>query len=192
MKRILIIFTIILAVCGGTYAQQSNLVPFQLPLDGRLISGLDPSKLIDTTGKTPQISNFATLTNMEYTDNGIRSVRGMTKITTSPLSSHPRINNIFQFVKSNPVETHIMVHASKADGSESVVFELATSTPNTGTVTPTILYSDSVATVTARFNNAPIGHVIYCNGVDPVQVWGGNENKPGQFIIYDGSDPATT
>ena len=192
MKRILIFFTVIILLCGGLFAQQSNLISFQLPLDGRLVSGLDPAKLIDTTGQSPQISNFATLTNMEYTDNGIRSIRGFTKITTNPLTSHPRINNIFQFVKSNPVETHILVQSRNTSDGDGKVFVHSTSTPNIGTFTPVALHTDASGAGTGRFSDAPIGHVIYNNGAEQTQVWGGLENKPGFFSIFDGASPDTT
>ena len=194
MKRILIIFTVIILLCGGLFAQQSNLTSFQLPLDGRLVSGLDPAKLIDTTGQSPQISNFATLTNMEYTDNGIRSIRGFTKITTNPLTSHPRINNIFQFVKSNPAETHVLVQSRNTSDKDSQVFVHSTSTPNTGTFTPVALHIDAdgaSGTAVGRFSDAPIGHVVYCNEVE-TQVWGGLENSLGFFSIFDGASPDTT
>ncbi len=195
MKRILIIFTIIIALCGATLAQQSNLIPFQLDLSGRLISGLDPSKLIDTSGQSPQISNFATLTNMEYTDNGIRSIRGFSSITTNRLTSHPRINNIFHFVKSNPAETHVLVQARNTDDKNSQIFVHSTSTPNRGTFTPVALHIDAdgaSGTAVGRFSDAPIGHVVYCNSAETPQVWGGIENSPGFVSIFDGADPDTT
>jgi hypothetical protein len=191
MKRIFVIFGIIIALCGGGFAQQTPLVSFQIPLSGRLISGLDPSKLIDTSGDSPQISNFATLTNMEYTDAGIRSIRGMSKITTSPLADTPLIHNIFQFVKSNPSETHVLVQARTSDESDSRVYAHSTSTPGTGTFTATSLHTDTTGAGTGRFNDAPIGHAIYCNGGEAPQVWGGNENSPGYVSIFDGTDPAT-
>lgn len=191
MKRIFIIFGIITVICCGAFAQQSNLVSFQLPLDGRLISGLDPSKLINTTGETPQISNFATLTNMEYTDNGIRSVRGMSVITTTPLTTFPKINTLFQFVKANPVETHVLMQSYNSGETQSKVFRLSTATPNTGLITTTALHTDATGAGDGRFSDAPIGHTVYCNGAE-TQVWGGIETQPGYFAIFDGSDPAVT
>ena len=187
MKRILLISGIIIALCGGLFAQQSGLSPFQLPLDGRLITGLDPTKLISASNAS-QISNFSQLDNFEYTDNGIRSVRGMTKITTSPLAGNPHVNSIFQFVKANPSETHVLVQAQDSSDANGKVFRHSTSTPNTGTFTPTALHTDASGAGTGRFNDAPIGHVVYCNGKE-TDVWGGIENSPGYFSIFDGADP---
>lgn len=190
--RIFAIFAVIFICCGVLSAQTSKLVPFQLPLDGRLISSLDPSKLIDTTGGSPQLSNFSTLTNMEYTDSGIRSIRGHTKITDNPLAGNPLISNIFQFVKTSPVETHILAQARDSNDTNGKVFAHSTSTPNTGTFTPVALHTDASGAGIGRFNDAPIGHVIYCNGAERPQVWGGNENVPGYVGNFDGTDPATT
>ncbi len=190
MKRVLIIFGIIVVMCGGLFAQQSNLVMFQLPLDGRLVSGLDPTKLI-ASGAKDQLSNFSTLTNFEYTDNGIRSVQGMTKITTNPVASHPQINNIFQFVKDSPSETHVLVQAYNTSNTDGQVFRFSTSAPNTGTFTPTALHSDATGADTGRFSDAPIGHVVYCNSKE-TQVWGGIENRPGYYSVHDGTDPGST
>ena len=191
MKRIFIIFGIILTVCGGIFAQQSQLVPFQLELNGRLISSLDPAKLVFTETDKPQISNFATLTNLEYTDNGIKSVRGMSKITTSPLTTNPKIANMFQFIKGNPPETHVLVQAYDGNDANPAVFRHSTSTPATGSFTATALHTDASGASDGRFSDANIGHVLYCNGKE-TQVWGGLENKPGYFSIFDGTDPGSS
>lgn len=193
MKRIFIIFGIILAVCAGTLCVegQSNLNHFQLLFDGRLISGLDPTKIIDSRSEQVQISNFATLTNFEYTDNGIRSIRGMSKITTSPLTNYPRIHNIFPYVKTNPGEQHVLVQTRNTSDADSKVFVFSTATPNTGVFTATALHTDASGAGTGRFSDAPIGHVVYCNGAETM-VWGGLENTPGYFSIFDGNDPSTS
>ena len=53
------------------------------------------------------------------------------------------LDNMFQFVKSNPVETHVLVQARNTGETESKVFAHSTSTPNTGTFTPTALHTDA-------------------------------------------------
>lgn len=189
MKNIFIIFGIIITLCGGLFAQQSEFVPFQLRFNGRLLSNVDPTQII--TDDNIQTSNFSTLTNFEYTDNGIKSVQGMSAITTSSLASYPKINNIYQFVKSNPVETHVLVQAYNSAETESKVFRHSTSTPNTGIFTGTALHTDASGAGVGRFSNAPLGHVVYCNGTETM-VWGGVENTPGYFAIFDGNDPATS
>jgi hypothetical protein len=194
MKRIFIIFAILLSICGITVAQRSEIQTFQIALNGSLISSLDPSKLIITEGDAQQFSNFATLTNFEYNDNGIQSVPGMTKITSSALLTHPRIRNIFQFIKDIPnAETHILTHAFNSGETESKVFRHSTPTPDIGAFTTTALHTDvsGVSAGAGRFSDVPQGHVIFCNGAEAPQVWGGLENKPGYFAIFDGNDPST-
>lgn len=183
-----------LSICGITFAQRAELQPFQIALNGSLISSVDASKLVIATGDRQEFSNFSVLINMEYDDNGILGTHGMTKITTNPLSSHPKIRSIFQLVKSQPPETHVLAHAFNSGETESKIFRHSTSTPNTGTFTSTALHTDASGVVTGdgRFSDAPQGHVIYCNGRESPQTWGGLENKPGYFAIADGTDPSAT
>ena len=187
MKKILIPFFIIvlLITLGATTTQQ--LIPFAINLNGRLISSLDASKIISASESGGALHNFSILTNLEYTDSGIRSVRGMSTVTTNALTSHPHSENIYQFIKSIPSEEHILVQSYNDSGTESVLLRYSTSTPNTGTFTTEILHTDASGAGTGRFSSAPIGHLVYCNEVETL-VWGGLENNPGQFIIYDGTD----
>ncbi len=173
-------------------AQQSQLVPFELHLDGRLVSNIDPAKIISGRNtQSPQISNFATLTNLEYTDAGIQSVQGMSKITTTRHDTHPKINNIFQYVKSNPSETHLLMQAYNSTEDQSRIYRFSTNTPTTGSITASALHTDASGAGDGRFSDAPIGHVVYCNGKE-TQVWGGLEADVGYFAIFDGMDPASS
>jgi hypothetical protein len=186
-KKIYLTFAVILFVCVFTMGQASNMQPFEIALSGRLISGLDAAKIVTQSGGNPEYSNFATLTNFEYTDNGIRSVRGMSVINSSAMNDNPKIRNIFQLRKSQPPESHVLVQAYNSGETQSKVFRLSTNPPNTGTFTPVALHTDASVAGRGRFSDAPLGHVVYCNGEETL-TWSGIESRPSYFAIYDGLD----
>ena len=117
---------------------------FASKLTGRLITGIDKSKLsFDAGGGTVIADNFSSLKNMKYTDNGIRGVTGgMTKINSSTALAWPKIRNMFHFNKSTYEESHVLVQAFKSDETESKVYRNDTAIPNTGDFNGTEIISD--------------------------------------------------
>ena len=162
-----------------------ELEPFQFGLDGKLVTSVDPTRIltVSDSGETRQ-DNFKSLKNIRYTDNGIRGVRGMTKINSTALSSHPKVRNIHHFSKSQPAESHVLVHAFNSGLTQSKVFKNDTAIPNTGDFSGTALHTDASGSGKGRFENAQLGRMLYCNGVETM-VWGGDEARLSRFVIFD-------
>jgi len=147
----------------------------EIPLTGRWITAVDPAA-IDV--------NFQTLTNLRYTDNGIRGIAGMSKINTTPLPSYPKIRNIFQFRKHYPsLESHVLVQAYNSGETESKLFEITAAPPAQGNF-GSALHTDAPGADGGRFDIAPDGALAYCNGKETL-VWGGNEFRCSKFIHYE-------
>ncbi len=158
---------------------------YVIPLDGRWKLSSDPTRI----GK-----NFSTLLNMRPIEDGIESVRGMTRINTTALNGTSFPRSAYHFRKSQPSETHILVQAYGTTGTCSTVFFSDFAIPFTGTnatagtsgVFSSALWTDSTAGTggtqrRAQWSDAPNGQVSYCNGIDTC-LWGGNEMPVGAFI----------
>ncbi len=156
--------------------------PFKFDLTGKLITGTDPSRLVLEDERTTATHNFATLKNIRYTDNGVRGMRGMTKIN-STATSNAKIRNVHQFTKSNPAEGHVLVQAYDASTTNPVVYKNDTAVPGTGDFTATAIHTDASGASTGRFENGPLGRMVYCNGVE-TKVWGGDESRLSNFTVY--------
>lgn len=167
--------------------QQNPLIPFQNSLTGRCIKALDSAKIEFQSADRAVLEsdNFTSLKNMKYTDNGVVGVTGgMTKINTNALSSHPKIRSMYQFLKVQPAENHILVHAENTGETESKVFQNTTAIPSTGNFSATALHTDGSGAGMGRFSSAPNEHMAYCNGVETM-VWGGDITKLSSFEVYD-------
>jgi hypothetical protein len=161
-----------------------DVIPVQIDLTGRLITGEDATKIIQAD-KTGTVSvNFQTLTNMLYTSRSIKAIPGMTKVNSTTLSSHPKVRGIFQFRKTQPDESHILVQAYNAGETESRVFKNDALVPATGDFNATSLHTDASGAGKGRFSDAPLAHVCYCNSVQTM-IWGGDESKIAGFLVYD-------
>ena len=150
------------------------LKPKEMPLDGKLVTAVDPIMIGP---------NFQELKNMRYFDTNPRAIEGMSKVNSTALSSHPKISTGFHFKKEQPAESHVLVQAFNSAESESKVFENTTAIPNTGDFSGTALHTDS-GTGQGRFSEAPNGNVAYCNGAEAL-VWGGDEHFSSGFVNYD-------
>ena len=150
------------------------LKPKEMPLDGKLVTAVDPVMIGP---------NFQELKNMRYFDTNPRAIAGMSKINTTALSSHPKISNGFHFKKEQPAESHVLVQAFNSAETESKVFQNTTAIPSTGDFSGTALHTDS-GTGQGRFSEAPNGNVAYCNGAESL-VWGGDEHFSSGFVNYD-------
>lgn len=149
----------------------------EIPLTGRWITSVDPAS-IDL--------NFQALKNLRYTGNGVRAIGGMSKINTSALSTHPKIRNLYQFLKGYPsAESHVLAQAYNSAENESKIFDITTAVPGQGNF-GSALFTDSSGAGRGRFSIAPDGALAYCNGVDSA-IWGGNEFRCSKFIHYDPS-----
>lgn len=151
----------------------------EIALTGKLITSVDAAS-IDT--------NFQDLQNLRYTDTGLRSVGGMTKVNTTALTD-PKIRAGIHFEKVLPAESHLLVQAYNSGETASKVYENTTAIGSAGDFNGTELHTDSTNTDvgTGKFSLAPGGTVAYCNGAESM-LWGGNEYRVGGFLNYDPGD----
>jgi hypothetical protein len=150
------------------------LKPKEMPLDGRLVTAVDPVMIGP---------NFQELKNLRYFDTNPRAIKGMSKVNNTALSSHPKISTGYHFKKEQPAESHVLVQAFNSAETESKVFENTTAIPDVGDFSGTALHTDS-GTGQGRFSEAPNGNVAYCNGAEAL-VWGGDEHFSSGFVNYD-------
>ena len=171
---------------GTTKKTDKELKPFQLGLTGRLLSSIDSSRIVtvgvgDTQTKATTIDNFKSLKNLRYTDNGVRGIRGMTKINSTALSTHPKIKHVHQYKESSQ---HILAQTYNSAETESKVFRNDTTIPNTGDFNATALHTDASGAGKGRFSNCSLGRVVYCNSAETM-VWGGDKARVSNFTVYD-------
>ena len=149
----------------------------EMPLDGKLNTAVDP---IMVGG------NFQELKNLRYTDTNPQSIKGMTKINSSAISSYPKISNGFHFKKEQPAESYVLVQAHNYTETDSRIYQNTTAIPDTGSFAQ---YATSQVPETidgtgqGRFSEAPNGNVAYCNG-DGAFIWGGLKHYISGFVNY--------
>lgn len=156
-----------------------ELRPLSIPITGKLRTSVDGTQLSE--------GDFQVLQNMRYTNAGIKSISGMTKINNSALTQ-PQIRSGIHFVKDEPAESHLLVQAFDSNGTNPKIYQLKTSIPNTGNFEATTVYTESTSAGIGTFSNAPDGCIAYCNGKESL-VWGGDEYRCGAFFNFkaDGS-----
>jgi hypothetical protein len=149
----------------------------EIPLTGKWRQGQDPL-LADE-------SDFKDIQNLRPYDRGYRAVNGMSKINTTALTTHLKARAGFHFAKDSPVaESHVLVQAWNTGETASKVLQNTTAIPSAGDFSGTALMDETAATVgKGRFSDAPGGQVCYCNGVDPPQIWAGDETNVAAFIV---------
>ena len=164
-----------------------DLIPFNFSLTGRCIKSLDQMKLEFVSEDQASVvsDNFSSLKNIKYTDNGVTGVTGgMSKINTTAITSHPKIQTMYQFKKVQPAETHVLVQSENAGETESKIFQNTTAIPSQGDFSGTALHTDASGSGIGRFSDAPDEHVAYCNSSETL-VWGGDETRVSNFTIFD-------
>lgn len=117
------------------------------PLNKRLIASVDPV-LIDAF-------HFSEQVNMEPVYNGIRSIKGMTKLNSTALAG-PKARSSIEFKRESPVETHIIVQGFNSDLTSSYLYDNTTAVPGTGNFT--ILANPSAPVIT---NGGSAGTTTY-------------------------------
>jgi len=148
--------------------------PGNIQLTGKMITSVDPIQL----GK----GDFRNLTNMRYTDKGIKSIQGMTKINTSAVSN-PTIPAMYQFRKEFPAENHLL--AQGFSGSTAAIFDNTTAIPNQGNFSQ--IYAESAGAGVGEFYDAPDGCVVFGDG-EQLLIWGGQESRVSGFFVANTND----
>ncbi|MCK4328794.1 hypothetical protein KAX02_03020 [candidate division WOR-3 bacterium] len=156
-------------------ATDKKLYKYEVPLDGKLITWDDPSKIG---------ANFQALTNLRYTKTHPKGVGGMTKITSNKINStYYKVRSGIHYTKNQPSESHVLIEAFNTAEDASRILQNTTAIPNAGNFSGTSLYTPS-GSIAGRWALAPDGDVAYCNG-EEVCLWGGNEREIAGFINYD-------
>ncbi len=157
-------------------AQSDQLLPFDIPLNGRCITAVDPLLIGET--------DFQSLKNMRPTDQGIKGIAGMSKVNAAA-TTYTGIRNGFHFKKDQPEENHILVQTNDqtapATASRLVKSDNTAAIPNQDTFSNFLTLDNNNL---MRFSKAPQGSTVGCNGTKNY-VWGGNEYRCGYFIVYD-------
>ena len=149
--------------------------PVPIPITGRWRTSVDGTQLFE--------GDFQVLSNMRYTNAGIRSVSGMTKINPSTALTYPLIRAAYHFVKDEPLESHLLVQSWNTGETASKIYRNDTTIPSQGDFNATALYTESSGAGIGTFSNAPDGCVAYCNGKESL-IWGGNEYRCGAFYNF--------
>lgn len=167
-------------------SSDKHLKPFQLGLTGKMIKSTDPSRLIiDRDNAPPIVDNFKSLKNIRYTDNGIKGIKGMTKInSTISNPTYFKARNIHHFSKASPSESHLLVQSFNTGLNASKVLKNDTPIPNTGDFDATELHTDAGGASKGRFETLQSGRLAYCNSAETM-IWGGDKSRLSNFTIFD-------
>jgi hypothetical protein len=147
---------------------------YEVPLDGKLITGDDPAKIGP---------NFQSLINLRYSNKHPKAIGGMTKINSVSNSYYPHFVSGIHYRKSQPVESHVLAEAYDPTDSTKIIGQNITAIPNAGLFESDPVYSPAAGSDNGRWSLAPNGDVAYCNGLESC-IWGGNEMEIGGFINY--------
>jgi hypothetical protein len=156
-------------------AQDTKERRYEIPLDGKLITGDDPAKIGP---------NFQSLKNLRYSNNHPKAIGGMTKINSSVMNAtYLKARSGLHFRKDQPSESHLLVEAYNTGLTASRILQNTTAIPSSGNFSSTSLFTLSSNSNGGRWSYAPNGDVAYCNGSE-VCIWGGTEMEIGGFINY--------
>lgn len=156
-------------------AQDSKERRYEVPLDGKMITGDDPAKIGP---------NFQSLINLRYSNKHPKAIGGMTKVNTTVISAnYPRVRNGIHYRKAQPVESHLLVEAYDTSIATCVIFQNTNSMPDGGDFVSTPIFTPTEGDYVGRWSYAPNGDVAYCNGADVCE-WGGDEMEIAGFINY--------
>lgn len=156
--------------------KESKLFRFDWPLNGKVRQDVDPMLIGET--------NFRQLTNMRYTNDFPKAVKGMTKVNASPFN-YTTVDNGFHFTKDQPTgtsESHILVQTTDSGGTLSRIVK----SNNTAPIPNQDTFSTFLALTTTNdvnFSDAPRGAMCAFDGVNN-NIWGGNEYEVGQFVVF--------
>ncbi len=161
-------------------AQLGGLVPFTMPLKGRMIWSEDRAG-IET--------NFHKLSNLRYTETHLQSIGGSTAINTVAITPNQYLYSGIHFAKDQPRETHVIIHAhSDTPASGSKLIDCTAEPPATGN------FADLLTGLTSngrdqigRFSLAPGGNVVFSDTIT-TYIWSGTETRCVGFVHRDPDD----
>ena len=161
---------------GVTKTPNVEWVDVQFPFDGAWMPDQDPALI--------GARNFATLTNLRYTDKSVEGVNGFSKFNTNPIGTYVDIDNMFHLRTNKSSNSFLLAHAADSPGGQGAVFQNSTALTGTGDFDTTSKFStagatyraDTVTGLKGRFSAAPQSSAAYCNGKESL-IYSGFEHK---------------
>jgi hypothetical protein len=153
--------------------KDSEIKAFDYPLNGRLITKLDPVLLPE--------AHFQTLQNFRYNDGGIEPILGMSKNNASAFA-YTKVKGGFHFKKEVPSqESHIFAQTTSGANSKILKSDNSVVVPGQDSFTSFIPFptNDYV-----NFSEAPDQSMMMCDGYTNY-VYSGNEYRIAKLINYD-------
>lgn len=133
--------------------------------------------------------NISTMQNLRFTEYGLESVPGYTKINaTTALETYLKIRSGIQLRAPFTTKSRLLAQAYNAGLTASQVLQHTAVPPAQGDFEATELHTDASGAGLGRFAKWPGNQVAYCNGVE-TKIYGGDEIPAAAFITS--SDPVT-
>jgi hypothetical protein len=143
------------------------------PFIGRWQPSDDPVTLDDY--------GYQDIQNMRRVGKQLDSVHGDSNVnTTQWSSSYPIPESLYHFRKNS--ESHVLVQVTDGDGNATLIDNNAT-IPGDVAFSSSAIFTDSDDSGVGYMSPAPQGTVVYANGVDKAQVWGGYESAPTVVFV---------
>ncbi len=157
----------------------------QFPFDGAWMPDMDPALI--------GARNFATLTNLRYTDKSIEGVNGFSKINTTALDTYIDIDNLAQLRTNRTVRSYLLAHAAPTPGGQGRVYINTTTPGSDGDFDSTSRFdtsgnayrADISSGLQGRFSTAPQSSVAYCNGNESL-IYSGAEHRIAAAFLQKG------
>lgn len=159
-----------------------ELVPFEFPLKGKLITSKNPTVIGE---------NFQSLKNLRYKGAYPEGIGGMTPVNSSAPTtggtSHTKIKSAVHFRKEGETTDyeHLLVYTYQEGMLNPKIFKHSVDAPTTGdfTTTPIFTLSDTTTEREGHFSDGANGTVVFCDGNESL-LWGGDEYQLGRFINF--------
>ncbi len=160
-------------------SETRGLVPFTMPLKGKMIWNEDRAGIG---------TNYWELVNLRYTETHLQGVAGVTAINSTAEPTYYAFMSGIHFIKDQPSESHVIVHAHKSDWADSKLMQVTAAIPGTGTLTDLLTgLTSGGRDMVGRFSLAPGGNVVFSDTIT-TYIWSGTETRCVGFIHRDTDD----
>lgn len=138
---------------------------------GRLITSENPLEI--------NPNDFSVNENFRYTDRGVKTVEGMTKINSSPPSKY-NLSSSIHYKKRTTNETHVLVQGVGV--SDSAIYDITSSPPDEGEFSASAILDDIPSVDPGVFSILPeeqVGFSIQGKSY----IWSGEKHRIGRAIL---------
>lgn len=149
-----------------------------IPFRGGCITSVEPSLL--------EIGQYSMIQNMRQKHPGMEKRKGQIKLHTTADSTN-KVLSLYQFSKGKKTERHFYAQMSDNDVLEATA---APPTVTTGAFGSEV-FSGSASSVPASWANVD-DFLLFANGVDLPQIYGGSARYVDKFIVYKGTGAIPT